>query len=168
MSEQRISQMMDAQLSGQDPFTMAQQMQAERNQTKDATLMGGPFDSSAMEAFGNQQQVKPVLPEAKNLIPNQPASGQQTSAYQKSNVQTYLSKIGVKGAGLAFNDLGRVQLIGRLKDKYGDRYNQVPEALDALSMFDKEMSKLPMEGQKKMNATLANGERTLKALLGGT
>ena len=78
MSEQRISQMMDAQLSGQDPFTMAQQMQAERNQTKDATLMGGPFDSSAMEAFGNQQQVKTVLPEAKNLIPNQPASGQQT------------------------------------------------------------------------------------------
>lgn len=107
---------MDAQLSGQDPFTMAQQMQAERN-LKDATLMGGPFDSSAMEAFGNQQQVKPVLPEAKNLIPNQPASGQRTSAYQKSNVQTYLSKIGVKGAGLAFNDVGRVQLIGRLKNR---------------------------------------------------
>jgi hypothetical protein len=170
MSEFRIAQMITDQLTNVDPFAQAQAMKnpAGMSQPDQQIMGGGPFESQALPAFKNQQVVQPEVAAkpVESIIPSGNAS--QAAAFGKSALPKSLQKMGVDDKGLALNEMGRIQLIGRLRKKYGDRYNQVPEALDALSMFDKAMSEFPGESRKSMNRTVANGERTLKALLGGT
>lgn len=156
MSDLRLDQMLNDQLTSRDLFQMAQaQYQQQQNLP--------PQES----AFQNQQQVPPVQGPPVSSLFNQ-GSSQDNQAFGKSSLPKMLQKIGIDDTGIALNDLGRMQLIGRLKNKFGENYNQVPDALDVLAHFDKSIDKYPMDSAKKMNQTISSGERTLKALLGGT
>ena len=67
--------------------------------------------------------------------------------------------------GIQFNELGKMQLIQKLKEKYGEMFQQNPEAMKALSDFDMQMNS--PENTKIINQGLANANRTLGALFGG-
>lgn len=156
MNDLRLDQMLNDQLTIRDPFQVAQaQYQQQHNMP--------PQEA----AFQNQQQVPPVQGPPVSSLFNQ-GSSQDNQAFGKSSLPKMLQKMGIDDKGIALNDLGRMQLIGRLKNKFGDNYNQVPDALDVLSQFDTSVSKYPMDNAKKMNQTVSSGERTLKSLLGGT
>lgn len=96
-----------------------------------------------------------------------PSTSAQQAGFTNTAMNKMLQKAGVDDKGLAFNDMGRIQLVGRLKKKFGEQYNQSSEALDILAAFDKEVKKSPMTSTRSMNAAIAGGERTLRAILGG-
>ena len=63
------------------------------------------------------------------------------------------------------NEAGRMQLINMLMAKYGDTFQQNPEAMKMMSDFDMKMNS--PENMKSINQGLANANRTLAALFGG-
>lgn len=85
----------------------------------------------------------------------------------KKGFLSILEQLGVSGEGLALNEIGKAQLVSRLQAILGKEYSKNPLALDAMSAFDKEISKYPMDTKKGMAAMVSNGERTLKELLKG-
>lgn len=134
----------------------------------DQLIRGGPIDGSTMESFKMQQQVQPIGESPgpmSSLIPSK--NPPETFGITKSPVFKMLQKAGIDDNGVAFNELGKMNLMSRLKKKYGDGFAQNPEALDILNSFNKEMDKAPMESQKNLAAAFKSGERTLKALFGG-
>jgi hypothetical protein len=86
--------------------------------------------------------------------------------FTKSTLPNMLQKVGIDNKNLAYNDLGRIQLMGRLRNKFGDQFEKNPEALNILSEFDKNISKYQDQRRESLNKTLSTGERTLAALLG--
>lgn len=83
------------------------------------------------------------------------------------DMKDILSKIGISHDNIAINDIGRVQLSGRLREKYGENYINNPEALNALDMFDKNLNYDSEKSRSSMNQSLSNANRTLGALLKG-
>lgn len=63
------------------------------------------------------------------------------------------------------NEAGRMQLVNMLMSKYGDTFQQNPEAMKMLNDFDSKMNN--PENVQNMNQGLANANRTLGALFGG-
>jgi len=66
---------------------------------------------------------------------------------------------------LPTNEAGRMQLINMLMSKYGDTFQQNPEAMKMLTEFDSKINS--PENMKSINQGLANANRTLGALFGG-
>ena len=66
---------------------------------------------------------------------------------------------------LPVNEAGRMQLINMLMEKYGDTFQQNPEAMKMLNEFDSKINS--PENMKSINQGLANANRTLAALFGG-
>lgn len=93
------------------------------------------------------------------------ASSQQIQAYNASGLQDILRKAGIDDKGLALNDVGRFQLVSRLKQKYGEQFQQNAQALDVLKAFNDQLN--GMETQPSVKASVSGAERTLKAILGG-
>lgn len=163
MSEARIAQMLDSQLAGENPFQRAQDIATNANMAMpEASIMQGtPFDFKPMQASEVPVQATP----ATNLLA--PAKMGDKSNFDKSGISAMLQKLNINDKNLALNDIGRVQLVGRLKDKYGANFNQNPEALDVLKKFDAAINKFQDEKQTSTNALIAQGERTLAELLRG-
>ena len=86
--------------------------------------------------------------------------------YQGSQLSDHLQNIGIDHGNLAMNDLGRVQLIGRLKKQYGPDFINNSDAKQALSMFDSEVGKFSMDANNDLTRMNSSGKQTLSALLG--
>ncbi len=82
------------------------------------------------------------------------------------SVLEYLSKLGIPIAGITFNDYGRLQLSGRLSQKFGENFMQRNEVIEAFRLFDKELDKMSEGYKSSQNEMTGMGERTLKSLLG--
>ena len=76
-----------------------------------------------------------------------------------------MRKAGIDDKGLALNDMGRFQLIGRLKQKFGDQFQQNAQALDVLKAFNDQL--VGMDNPQSMTEAVSGADRTLKAILGG-
>jgi len=170
MSELRIAQMLDGQLQSTDPFTQARAMYDQKQQLQpDQSLMMNnlfnPDQSQQQKMINPEQNQDPAQPKTSSLI------GAMNSApksdFESSGVPRMLQKLGIDDKGLVMNQLGRVQLIARLQNKFGKDYGTNPDAMNALSAFDEAVNKTPMDNQKSLNAINSSGNRTLKALLGG-
>lgn len=103
----------------------------------------------------------PAIPTAKEALFT-PAPQAQSRSFL-----SILEELGIDAGGIALNELGKAQLIGRLQRLFGKEYSQNPLALDAVSAFDKEVSKFPMDTKKSLSRMVSNGDRTLKELLKG-
>lgn len=169
MSEIRIAQMIDNQLGGIDPFAQARAMADQKSQTQpEQMLMLNSIFNPEKDQMAQFKAAKPQTTE-------QPISAsvmgslnsQPKISFERSDLPKLLQKSGIDDKGLSLNELGRIQLIGRLKGKFGD-YQRSPEALDILSKFDETINQTPMDNQKSLNRVVSNGDRTLKALLGGS
>ena len=162
----RVSQMLDAQVSGGDPFQQAQQQTPLGASADNAEYQGFNQTMAKMFELPGQNPQKPMPQQQSPLAAPllfQPGNAQEKAQYDQSKLPNFLNGLGVDSKNLAMNQLGRVQLVGRLKNKYGQDYQNNPDALQALSLFD-EASKT--DGTS-MQASISTGERTLKAPPGG-
>lgn len=82
-----------------------------------------------------------------------------------SDMNPYFQKVGIDSFGIANNELGRLQLSARLKEKFGENFYQNPDALALITAFDESIKQSDGSGLKKM---ISAGERTLGAIFGGT
>lgn len=166
MGDLRISQMLNGQLERMDPFSQAREVYNQRQQIQsDDTLMGNPLFNP------NQQQM--IQPEGPTMA-EEPKSasliGSLNSApvtdFASSGIPKMLQKLGVDDKGIPLNQLGRIQLVSRLQNRFGD-YQKNTDVMDVLSTFDDTMKKFPMDSQNTLNKINSSGQRTLKAVLGG-
>lgn len=148
----------------QDPFSLARQQFDEKQAQPSAMPTATMFDQPA-QAIGQAQAPEPSQPLSKLFTP---ASGQERQQFAKTSLPKALDGLGISNKNLALNDLGRMQLIGRLKMKFGDNYKDNPQALDVISMFEEQLKKQGPEAQDSLKAAISSGERTLGALLGKT
>lgn len=86
------------------------------------------------------------------------------AAQSPTDIAPLLQKVGVDGSGIANNELGRIQLVSRLREKFGDNFYQNPDALGLLTAFD---DNIKMAGNDGLNKMISVGDRTLAALMGG-
>ena len=170
MSELRISQMLDGQLTNSDPFVQARSMydaKQAQSQPDDMMMLNSLFG-------GKQSEQQKLINPSQNAVAANPLenslistlNSEPKSAFETSDLPKILQKMGIDDKGLAMNQLGRIQLVSRLQSKFGN-YQQNTQAMDALSAFDKAINKTPMDNRNEVNASVSTGNRTLKALLGG-
>lgn len=122
------------------------------------TQQRDPF-AQAQEKFKSKQSVLSSSP----AVQADPLIQQQDS---QPDLNSILSQIGIDFNNLAPNDMGRVQLFGRLEQKFGPNYMDNPQAASAVKAFDESL-KSSNGSIKSMNASLSNANRTLGALMGG-
>lgn len=144
---------------GSDPFSQARQsfQQTQQNQQ----TVGGSFDF--------QQAQLPQLPVGQNqqnlgkslFQTNQP----QLVDFGSSKMPQALQKLGLDSSGIMFNQLGRIQLMGRLQKRFGANLQASPEAVDLLKKFDEHMRN--QGDSSSVDVASANGKRTLAAIFGG-
>lgn len=161
----KTQQMLDAQnvpdpQLGPDPYGANASMVNQVNQ-----LQGAPIDPTAMQ----KTQLQTLAP-VQNQIPVTPASlfkpanRNEKTDFSQSEMPKMLQKLGVNDKGLALNQLGKLQLITRLKNRFGLNYDKNPDALKILNTFEQSLSQNDPE---KQQAAISSGERTLQAIYGG-
>lgn len=157
-----------------DPFSKARQMQA----TKDASVqpatnpmqpIGSPFDNpGALKMFDDPNGVKVMSPSDANnaaqLFKSQDSSNK--ADFTTSQVPQMLTNLGIDNSNIALNPLGRMQLMGRLKSKFGGDFMNNPQAKEVLSKFDEYLKNAPNDAARSLSQTLEKGKRTLDALMG--
>ncbi len=158
VDNQQISGMLNDQQTGGDPFPAAKLIAQQRSTPPSFSDVVGktPFDNTAPGPVENS------LPQpAASSILFQNSSKQQQVNFQDSKVPGMMQKLGMNNNGIAFNQLGRIQLLGRLQKQFGDNYKDHPQALDILSAFDEHMK---TQEPQDMKSSIAGGERTLSAI----
>lgn len=122
-------------------------------------MFGDPF---------SQQQTQPL----EQATPGQNTFGQvmgpvsPSTSPQGGGLSELLQNLGIDHTNIARNELGRVQLLGRLKAKYGQGIENNADATNALSMFDKEIGQYKMDSQNDLTRMASSGKNTLSALFG--
>lgn len=143
-----------------DPFAKAQQQYQDR-MGSGSVLSSSPV--SSVQPPNNNPPIQSGQP-SQSLLFN-PSNQQDFSNFNSSPIPKALQSMGIDNKNLALNELGKVQLVGRLKQKFGASYSDSPQVMQLLDMFDKHLKGL--KGNDSMNASIAGGQRTLAALLGG-
>ena len=139
-----------------DPFAQAKNKYESSQSSPQTLLSSSPFNSSPAPALNPSVQ------------PNLGSSLQGGQAPdQGKGFGSMLDKLGINSKAIAMNQIGRIQLIGRLREKFGEGYAQNSDALGVLSSFDQQVQESGEDSQKSFNSSMSNSERTLKALFGG-
>lgn len=142
--------------SMRDPFVRAQQQYQERLGQGDV-LSSSPMKSPNSEPITSDKPVETSM----LFVPGTP---QDLNAFSASAIPKAVEKLGVDSKNLAMNPLGKIQLIGRLKQKFGDSYASSPDVMQVLKLFDEHIKKLGATDIGK--EAVSNGQRTLAAVLG--
>lgn len=138
LSQSLIQNSSDSQMS-RDPFQQARNQYESRRSPSDSTILS----SSPFQPQSPTPAVEPI-----------------------ADINPMLDKLGIDSKGLAMNEMGRVQLVGRLRDKFGEAFMQNQEALSILEMFDKKINGDGGLKQLSFNNSMSNADRTLQALMG--
>ncbi len=78
-----------------------------------------------------------------------------------------LKGIGINPDDIPLTDIGKMQLLGRLRKKFGPDIHANPQAVSAFELFNKHISKDATKARNMMNESLSAARRTLSALFGG-
>jgi hypothetical protein len=124
-----------------DPFQQAR-TQHETKQPAGTLLSSSPFDANPAASL----DVPQALPDFKPM----------------------LQKLGINPNGIQMTETGKIQLVGRLREKLGDGLGQNQEALQILELFNKHLGQNVQEAKNMMNQSLNGANRTLEALFGGS
>ena len=149
MKEQLLSSSQIQSVSGSvmnDPFAQAR----------------AKFDKSNSTVLSSSEAPAPSL---QSVVGS--SSPQQVSAFNGSDLPSMMNKHGINDQGLAMNEIGKMQLLGRLQGKFGQDYMSNPDVLDIISAFDSHLKGLD-SSQSSMNEMKSSADRTLKAILGGS
>ena len=85
----------------------------------------------------------------------------------RTRVPKQLRQVGLGdlAEGLTFNKLGRLNLLLRLQERFGEGFMENESARRAISVFDEALGKDEQEEQEGLARANANGQRTLDELL---
>lgn len=142
-----------------DPFLKAQQ--AYQSNLTPPQQLSSSVVQPTQDKPSNEPSMTSKAPQTNLLF--SPASATDMAKFSSSQIPKALQQLGVNDKGLALTDLGKLQLVGRLKDKFGESYSDSPQVMNILAMFDKTMNLYKPLAQP----AVAGGQRTLAALLGG-
>ena len=141
LSESLVKNAEEANL--RDPFAMAQAKFAEMNQ---------PAPKAEVVA---ESKMPKLMPEAEP---------QEFVNFMDTSIPKALQKIGISEKGIPLNEVGKMQMLGRAKQKFGEGFMTNPQFLEVLKLFDSELK----AGKKQdIQGSLSGADRTLKMLLGG-
>lgn len=100
-------------------------------------------------------------------VTTDPAVALEKAQAEIPDFRPMLKKLGINPDGIQMTETGKIQLVGRLRDKLGDGLSQNQDALQILELFSKHLGK-DVEGARNMMKQSLNGaNRTLEALFGG-
>jgi len=144
LSQSLLQNTQDSQLV-RDPFQQAQNQYAQKQDQSGTVLSSSPFNGNpagSADVIGQQQPLQDYKP--------------------------MLQKLGINPNGIAMTEMGQIQLVGRLRAKFGDNLSQNKDATSALELFNKHLSKNQNEAKTMMNQSITNANRTLASLFGGS
>lgn len=125
-------------------------------------LSQSPISRDPFAMAQQQKESRSVL--SSSSIPIQPSITEQPEIM---DINPMLEEMGIDSANIANNDIGRMQLIGRLQAKFGDNYMQNKQAYSVLTGFDQRLQQMGLSAQQSSNELVNQSERTLKAIMGG-
>ena len=117
-----------------------------------------PFQMASEKKEGREQKLSST-----EIRPPNPAE----ALNKPEDFKPILEKLGISHDGISLNDLGKVQLAGRLRAKLGD-FQSNPEAIKALEAFNKHIAASTTEGVFSLKESISGANRTLAALFGGS
>lgn len=143
-----------------DPFSQAQDMQKKKDLGSNIQIASPPMLSSG----GSNQQVSqnPVAQDQQKLrdVMDKPSGPTQST----QDIMNMFGKLLINTQNVPMTDTGKQLIISRLKNKYGDEYKTMPEAQDALSMFDQHLDKYSDMASNDQQKMMSNADQTLSFL----
>jgi hypothetical protein len=172
-----VKDMLESKVSGLDIFSQAR--------TKSESLMSAPSDiqENPLDVINrgiNDTEEQQLTPEKQNLqqaldtteVLSEKLVAKPTKKdrekFSASNFSKYLSDNGFPelGKGLSLTSMGRIQLIGRLKDKFGPNFMGNPQAFGLLKNFEKALNKNSEDSRREEKRLFDQATRTAQYLLG--
>lgn len=164
--KERTLQMVEEQKSMRDPF-----QKLARKKASDAI-------QETLSERSNLEGMQPKSPVAESSEVLSEAPGTLRGVLESSNERNDLSDSGLAeifgkfGLGelaenLALNDYGKLQLLLRLKDKFGESFFENPEARKVLQAFENALEGNKKEAKENYSKMISGANRTLGILLGG-
>jgi hypothetical protein len=91
---------------------------------------------------------------------------QQEERLQKTTVPKELRKLGLGDLveGISFNQLGRLNLVLKLRERFGERFFENDTARNALNLFDSALTEDQQTEREEMEERLTSTEATLEEL----
>lgn len=159
----QLNELLEAQAERTDPF-QSPRMVTARQEGREAlgpqTSLGGDPDKISLlqeRRQAPQQNLKEFLA---TRDPQEQAMMLQTEVPQQ------LQKIGLGelAEGLAFNQMGRLNLMLRLRERFGNDFFENESARNAISIFDQALSKDEQDQEEETASMLSGANRTLEEL----
>lgn len=145
LSESLIKSNAESQ-SLRDPFQQARNAYEAKQGQSETVLSSSPFSPSDNNVIENQQP-------------------QMNSMAGPDLFRDSMKMLGLDNSGISFNSLGKVQLLGRIQNKFGDNYQSNKDVMSLLQLFDSKLG--DSANDKQMNKSITNANRTIGALFGG-
>ena len=165
--EKKTKELLQDQAAQRNPFEMAQQKAAQpiRETASSFDPFKDPFEPQGI----NVEQTPDITDRPKLMGLLQQPTNEERETFSKSGVPKMFQSAGLGDLtkDLAFNQLGKIQLITRLKDRFGPEFMSHDFAIQALAAFEKELNKNKDEEDKEAVRMNRQGQRTLNALLKG-
>lgn len=161
---QRLNQLVEEQTAQRDPF-QSPRMVSAREAGRGALQPG-------QEPLARQEQVISVS--EREAAPQQTlrdflaeSDPQEEERTLKTEVPRKLRGLGLGdlAKGLQLNGLGRLNLLLRLRERFGDRFFENDSARQAISAFDTALERNQTSQEEEMAEAFSNADRTLDELL---
>ena len=167
MARAKNEQILSEQVQSRDPFN-SPRMQSARDKASGSLEQNvDPFQPQQLE------QTFSPLADQQNQVDNslrqfvQQPETQEAIRVGQSRVPQQLERMGLGdlAKGLTFNRMGRLNLVLKLKERFGNDFFNNETARNAIAAFDNALAKDTQDQDEQMEAQLNTSERTLNELL---
>jgi len=160
----RLNELLEQQASQRDPFRNPRMVSA-RQQGMEALQPGtSPGEEAAPQvSLLDARQEAPQASLQEFITSRDP---QEQGRMQQTKVPGQLQDIGLGelAEGLSFNKMGRLNLMLRLRERFGDDFFQNESARNAIAIFDRALSTDEQEQEEEMQSMFSSADRTLEEL----
>jgi hypothetical protein len=121
-------------------------------------IQGGPIDGSPMNA--------PQAPQTVQSTANMQSMIPQGNETMESKLMNSIGKLDIDNKNIPMNQLGKMLLQQRLKNRWGDDFRKNSDVSKVLGEFDKALGFYSDDASKTMNEMMNKTNMTLQALKG--
>lgn len=160
----QLNRLLEGQADGRDPFQDPKMISARQQGREPFDPQADPLrmDEEVISATERQNQPQQSL---RDFLAKQDPQEELRMMQTKVPQQLRQAGLGELAEGLSFNKFGRLNLMIRLRERFGERFFENESARKAISIFDQALSKDQQDEKEEMNQMLASSERTLEELL---
>lgn len=164
----KVLDLIQEQRSTRDPFQKLAQRKEQMQSTTDEILSErGNLEGMQPKAHaGGSSELLSESPETlKGVLDSSNARNELSQSGLKEAFGKY--GLGELSDQLALNEYGKLQLLLRLRDKFGEQFMENNEARKVLQAFDLALKDNKKEAKENYSKMLSGANRTLGILLGG-